>query len=53
MTVEELRAIANLCDIEPSMKVKVTVKMPDGTIKSVDVDSFKTYSDALVFNVKV
>jgi len=51
MTIAELRAIVNNCELGGESQVLVTVTTNDAKA-SVEIKSFRTYSDALVFNVE-
>jgi hypothetical protein len=54
MTVEELRTILRYADIQQKQKVQIRVlRKGERHITSVDIDSFKIYSDAIVLNIEV
>jgi sRNA-binding regulator protein Hfq len=53
MTIEELKAIVNHCETNPKERVMLNVVLPNGTKARAEIESFGTYTDALVLNAKI
>ena len=53
MTIADLKAIVNNCETNPKERVRIKVKMPDGTIANAELKSFGTYVDCLLLNVEI